>query len=193
MCPFGIHIDGETRSGWVDHHLKDFFSQSSEDETPRGNFHKVIALHESPDVDWETLSQQVPALPKGWFELAKLNTPVRIEFTREFWLSKLPYHPKLDDFLVRFFSDLDDIGIFLTQQKFEDPFSANLVYSLKGDRGFYKGNVPSSEEDLAQMQSLFPDYLFPQDYLDFFADSRRILQGHRLHGGDRLIYDQDQL
>lgn len=150
----------------MDSHIKDYFRQSSGD-TPAGNFHKVIELHNAPDMDWGTISQQVPNLPRGWFELSHLSSKDRVEFTRDFWVAKMPYHPKLCEFLMRFFDTIEDIGIFITQQKFDDPFKTTMVYSLKQNEGFYRGAPPCSENDLLEMKNDFPDYLFPNDYLAF--------------------------
>lgn len=150
----------------MDHHLKDFFSKHS-DETPRGSFHSVIALHASPDIDWKTISKQAPNLSKGWYELSRLPTKDRIEFTREYWLTKLPYREGFSEFLTRFFEALDDIGIYMIQKKYDDPYDVNLVYSLKGDSGFYRGGLPASDEAIARLKKTFPDVLLPTDYLAF--------------------------
>ncbi len=149
-------------------HVKEFFRQFS-DETPRGNFHRVIALHEAPDVDWEAVNQLVPKLCKGWYELAHLPSKDRIEFVRDFWLDKLPYQCGFSEFIVRFFDNLDDIGIYLTQQKFDDPVEADIVYCLKDNSGFFRGGIPASEEDLTLLQKQFPDYILPADYKAFLS------------------------
>lgn len=150
----------------MDHHLKDFYRQFS-DEAPRGNFHSVIALHQSPEIPWNTIKAKVPDLCKGWFELAHLSTKDRIEFSRDFWLSKLPYRQGLDESIARFFASLDDIGIFLTQKKFEDPYEAHLIYSIKDNGGFFRGAPPASEKKLGDLQKVFSNCIFPQDYLSF--------------------------
>lgn len=150
----------------MDRHVHDFF-QMSADGAPNGHFHKVIALHEAPDIDCETLCQLVPDLSKGWYELAILNTKDRIEFTRDYWLDKLPYRKGVNEFINTFFAGLDDIGIFITQKKFDDPFEASIIYSLKGNRGFYRGGSAASEEQIAEAQRLFPDYILPADYRAF--------------------------
>jgi hypothetical protein len=150
----------------MDHHVKEYYRQSS-DETPRGHFHAVIPLHEAPDITWKAITEKVPDLNRGWFELAHLSTKDRIEFTRDFWLTKLSYRPGFDEFLSRFFASLDDIGIFITQKKFEDPFEANLVYSIKGNSGFFRGNPPISEKNLEALKRYFSEYMLPQDYLIF--------------------------
>ena len=150
----------------MDNHVKDFYQQSTS-ETPGGHFHKVIPLHDAPEISWKTISKLVPKMSKGWFELAHLSSKDRIDFIREFWLSILPYHSKLDDFLNRFFASLDDIGIFVTQKKFDDPFDVNLVYSLKGNSGFYRGGLPASEDDIINLEKQFPEYILPEDYIAF--------------------------
>ncbi len=148
------------------HHVKEYFCQSSND-APRGNFHKVIALHDSPHVRWESISQLAPDLCKGWYELARLNPRDRIQFTHDFWLSKLPYHPKFDTFLANFFDSLEEIGVFIVQKKFDDPYQTNLVYSLKGDVGFFRGALPVSEEEILNIEKTFPSFILPSDYLAF--------------------------
>lgn len=150
----------------MDHHVKDYFRQSS-DEAPPGNFHKVIALHDAPDFTWEAVKALVPNLCRGWFELAHLNPKDRIDFSRDFWLLKLPYSPGLDDSINRFFASLDDIGIFITQKKFEDPCEANLIYSIKGDGGFFRGGSPITEKNQENLQKYFSEYILPVDYFAF--------------------------
>lgn len=150
----------------MDHHLKDYYSQFS-DEAPRGNFHSVIALHQTSEISWTVIKNKVPILCRGWYELAHLSAKDRIEFSRDFWLAKMPYRRGFDEFVNRFFSSLDDIGIFLTQKKFEDPYEAHLVYSIKGDGGFFKGGAPASEKTLNDLQKEFSEYILPNDYLAF--------------------------
>lgn len=150
----------------MDYHVKEYFSQFH-DETPKGNFHKVIALHENPTYSWESVLQMVPDFCRGWYELSRLKSEDRIEFVCDFWLSKLPYHPKLDVFLTKFFASLDDIGIFILQKTFDGPFEADLVYSLKGDTGFFKGGLPASEKEITDLQKAFSEFILPNDYLAF--------------------------
>lgn len=150
----------------MNHHVKDFYKQFSED-SPKGQFHKVIALNDSQDISWNEIHSSVPSLPRGWFELAHLKISDRIEFTRDFWIAKLPYNPHLAQFLVNFFNSIDDIQIFLVQPKFDDPFESHMVYSLKNNAGFFKGHPPVMEADILQMESDFTDVIFPKDYLSF--------------------------
>lgn len=146
--------------------VKEFFRQSSGEE-PHSNFHRVIALHEAPDVDWKNISKLVPDLCKGWYELAHLPSKDRIEFIRDFWLKKLPYRQGFNAFIVRFFEGLEDIGIYVTQHRFDDPYQASLVYSLKGDNCFYRGGAPASDEKIVNLQKFFSDDILPADYKAF--------------------------
>lgn len=145
----------------------DKFYRRAEDETPNEKFHEVIALHSTCDIAFGDLLKKMPSLPQGWYELAQLNSKDRIEFVREFWFSKLPYHPLLNNFLQNFFSSLDDISIYIVQQKLDDPFEAEMVYSLRDDSGFFRGSIPASEEDIAALQKNFPEYILPADYIAF--------------------------
>ena len=111
----------------MDHHIKEYYCQF-QDNSPRGNFHKVISLND-PHVSWEAAIQYVPKLCKGWYELTRLSTRDRIDFTRDFWLSKLSYHTNLNDFLNRFFASLDDIVVYIIQKKFDDPFEGITDFS----------------------------------------------------------------
>jgi len=150
----------------MDVHVIDYYRPYS-DQHPEGHFHKVIALHEAPDIDWEEISQQVPRLTRGWYELSRLKSQDRIDFTRDFWLSKIPFHPRLTNFLLGFFASLDDIGVYIIQKKFEDPLDVHLVYSLTGDSGFFHGEVPATTEEIIALQKGFPEIIFPLDYVAF--------------------------
>jgi hypothetical protein len=144
-----------------------FFQESSGDDSPTGHFHKVVALHNSPFLEWEALSQKVPSLPRGWYELARLSSAYRVEFVHDYWVAKLPFHPNFNDFLTSFFDNLEDIGIYLTQQTFDDPFEVKMVYAQKGDGGFFHGSPPCSEEGLIELRKEFPGFIFPADYQPF--------------------------
>lgn len=150
----------------MDHHLKDFYRRFSEG-APRGNFHSVIALHEAKDFSWNEIKEKVPELTRGWFELAHLTSKDRIDFSRDYWLTKMPYRQGFDEFLNRFFASLDDIGIFITQKKYDDPYEARLVYSIKNDGGFFCGAPPISEQALGNLQKAFSNFILPNDYLIF--------------------------
>ncbi|WP_075882709.1 SMI1/KNR4 family protein [Candidatus Protochlamydia sp. W-9] len=150
----------------MDRHVKEHYSCYSE-ESPQGHFHCVIELNENPMIDWQEASEIAPNLTRGWYELAQLPVQDRIEFTKEFWLTKLPYHPSLNEFLNKFFIRVDNIGIFLTQQKYEDSFEVSFVYSLINDGGFFHGGIPASEQEINALQKVFPNYILPSDFLAF--------------------------
>lgn len=150
----------------MDYHFKEYFHEFSED-TPTGNFHKVIPLHDAPDLSWDVISKKVPELSRAWWELAQLKTEERIELLHDFWISKMEYHQDLDEFLNQFFDGVDDVGVYLTQKKFDDPFDAQVVYSLSGDSGFYRGSPPASEEEIVALQNDFSEFILPADYLAF--------------------------
>lgn len=150
----------------MDSHVKEYFRQFSE-ETPQGTFHHVIALHDGPDLNWSDIHRKIPALPKGWYELSQLPIADRIDMLRSFWLMKMSFCPFLLERLDRFFSNIDDIGIFLYQQHFDDPYKAELVYSLKNNSGFFRGGIPATEDELLGLQKLFPETILPEDYMAF--------------------------
>lgn len=150
----------------MDLHVKEFYRQFS-DEFPEGKFHRAIALHDAPDVDWSELHDQFPVVCKGWYELTLLSTADRIEFTRDYWLSKLPYTPRLDQFIMRFFDSLDDVGIYVYQRQFDDPFEVDVVYSLKNNNGFFRGSSAASDAQIEELKAQFSDCIFPADYLAF--------------------------
>ncbi len=150
----------------MDRHANEYYSVYSE-KRPHGHFHQVIPLHEHRSMSWEEASSLVPTLGKGWYELAQLSKQDRLEFIREFWLMKLPYYPHTGEFLTNFFSSLDEIGVFLTQRSYDDPFQANLVYSLVDNNGFFHGDPPATELELVQVQKAFPHFILPVDYLAF--------------------------
>lgn len=136
---------------------------------PAGDhFYKVVALHDHPELEWTQLQQEAPLLPRGWYELSRLQREDRIEFTRDFWLSKLPiisssFERRLEDFFV----GLEDLGIFLTQVKKEAPFEVHMVYSLKDAVGFFQGGPPATDEMLINLEKQFGHVTLPRDYLDF--------------------------
>jgi len=150
----------------MDRHVETYYKRSSDDELG-GKFHEVIALHDSPEISWKNISKKAPLLPRGWYELAHLSVRDRIDFCRDYWLSRFPYHPNLSEFLVRFFASLDDLGIYITQRNWEDPYQVEMIYSLANDSGYYRGKLPALESELLLLQKEFPSYILPNDYLSF--------------------------
>lgn len=179
----------------MDQHVYEYYRQSSE-ETSQGHFHSVIELNQSSNLRWEDVRSKIPALCKGWFELSRLSVRDRLDFIKEFWLSKLPYHPRLTTFLDRFFSNLDDVGIFLVQRKFDDPYVAHMVYSLKGERGFFRGLCPITENETLKLKTDFTFAIFPADYIAFLQIHNGFTKttdtGLIPSGGMRAAYEQFQ-
>jgi len=157
-------------------HVRRYYRKYSDEDTPLRLFHDVINLNEYSELSWVELSSKAPTLPRGWFELSRLKISDRIEFTRDYWLSILPFHPVAHKFLHNFFSKLDDVGVFLTQTHFDAPFQSELVYSLKDGSCFFHGYPPCSEEDIALAKHSFEGCL-PEDFLLFL----RIHNGFSKH------------
>ncbi|MEZ5315001.1 MAG: hypothetical protein R3E91_02145 [Chlamydiales bacterium] len=134
-------------------------------------FHHVIPLHRVVDLKWDELCFKTPFLPRGWFELSRLSQEDRIEFTYEFWLSKLPCISQrsnhLEARLRTFFESLEDIEIFATQLKPGHPFDIHMVYALKEAAGFFHGNPPITDLAFDRLCRQFPYVTFPSDYLAF--------------------------
>lgn len=136
-----------------------FFEKGSE-----SNFQEVLFLSEEKEVDWRQVSEKAPDLPRGWFELSRLNSIDRVEFTRDFWLDRLPFHPRTHLALADFFSRLDDVGVVLSRG--EEPFQAELIYSLADNSCFFRGLPPATDIDVQEFQSEIGISL-PRDYLAF--------------------------
>lgn len=137
----------------------------------KGHFHKTIALHEHPELSWDELILEAPLLPRGWFELSRLSVEDRIEFTQEFWMMKLPFLGEeqcaLEVRLVDFFSRLDELEIYLTQQAPSTPFEVHMIYGFKEPRVFFHGSPPASRESILNVCKQFGNFHLPSDYLAF--------------------------
>lgn len=151
---------------FMDVHIKEFYRQFSESSS-NGHFHRVISLHEIKEISWSQVCELVPTINRGWYELSRLESKDRIAFSHDFWITKMPFHPKLDGLLINFFNSLDDIGIFITQKMFDSPYEAHLVYSLENDSGFFHGEQGATEKQLLELQKQFPENILPDDYLAF--------------------------
>jgi len=150
----------------LEKHIREYFSLVSEDQGG-GDYSHVIVLHNSPDVPWDEVKDLSTNLRRGWYELAQLSREDRIDFTRDYWLSKLPYRPKLQESIENFFERIDDIGVVLAQKREDLPYFAHLIYALKDDEGFFHGQAAMGEEDLETLIRVFPETIFPEDYLAF--------------------------
>jgi len=107
-------------------------------------------------------------LPRGWFELARLAPEDRIEFTRAYWMSQLPFvSSKCMEGLDHFFDQLETIEVYATQMEVGQPFDVHMVYVLQHESGFFQGNPGATEDEILTLNKQFSHMNFPQDYLAF--------------------------
>ncbi len=128
-------------------------------------FDSVLFLSESKE-SWEKTRALCGDLPRGWYELSRISCADRIAFTRDFWIGKLSYHPSFYKFISDFFGRLDDVDVILSRESKGAPWIAEMVYSLKENRSFFRGSPPCKEEDLAALKGSF-NVILPRDYLSF--------------------------
>lgn len=141
--------------------VRQFFTESKE-----VSFKEVLFLSDEKSVDWEQVIRMAPDLPRGWFELSRVATQDRIEFTRDYWLDRIPYHPNAHPAFFEFFETLDDVTVVLTRSDEDEPMNAELVYSLADNSCFFRGRPPSREQDLNELKTEIGVSL-PRDYLSF--------------------------
>lgn len=134
------------------------------------NIQEVLFLSEEKDLDWNSVLEKNPDMPRGWVELARVSSEERIEFVSDLWLSRLPFHPIAQKAFTQFFSRLDDIAIVAVKRNSD--VSAEMVYSFADNRSFFRGLPPSVEEDVRLFKNELGTRL-PYDYLSFL----------RLHNG----------
>jgi hypothetical protein len=127
---------------------------------------QVIFLNEEPQITWEQASTLVYNLPRGWFELSRIGTEDRVEFIRDFWLDRIPYHPVVHPALFEFFEGLDDVIVVLTSKREGEPMEAELIYSLADGSSFFRGKPPCSEGEAQDVQREL-DVTLPRDYVSF--------------------------
>ena len=73
------------------------------------HYENVLILSDRRVDQWSDIERRVPDLPRGWFELSQLSSEDRIGFTRDFWLSRLSFHPTVYTAILDFFGSLDDV------------------------------------------------------------------------------------
>lgn len=177
--------------------VRRYYRKFTGEEIPLRLFHDVIPLHEVSSDSWQEVIKKTSSLPKGWFELSRLSSEDRIDFTKEFWLKTLPYVPHIHSFLESFFLRLDDVIIFLTQRHFDSFYESEFVYSLRDGSCFFQGRPPCEEEDILYLKQKFKERI-PEDFLAFlrihngFSKSldRGIIPAkdlHPLEAGDFII------
>lgn len=129
-------------------------------------FKEVLFLSEEGDANWEVIRKKAPDLPKGWFELSRVAIQDRVEFTRDYWLDRMPYHPAAHPAFFEFFDALDDVSVVLMSLDDDEPMNAELIYSLADNSCFFRGKPPCREVDLHELKNEI-DVSLPRDYLAF--------------------------
>jgi hypothetical protein len=127
---------------------------------------KVIALHENQDLPIGQVMEMAPRLPHGWFELMRLSSADRIEFVAAFWSSIFPYRPYVQDLIDHFFTQVEDIGVYLVKKDTDTHFFPHLVYSMEEGENFYYGFPSAVKEDLQRLKKALGVFL-PEDYICF--------------------------
>jgi len=135
---------------------------------------EVVFYHEKPELKWEEATKACSQLSRGWFELSKLESSVRLEFIRDYWINSLPYLPHVYAFLDRFFSQVEEVGVVGAKG------NVYMTYALK--TAFFMGGPPLVDAEIDTFKGEF-DFPFPLDYLQFF----RVHNGFS-KGGDTGIF-----
>jgi hypothetical protein len=141
--------------------IREFFRV---DGTQDPHFQEVKFLSEEVGLGWDEVSGT--GIPRGWFELSQVGMEDRVGFTKDFWLGTLPYHPKGTGVIEDFFDRLDDVAVILCRQTKEEPWRAELVYSLRDNSSFFRGLVPAESETIDWVQRKLGAAL-PRDYRAF--------------------------
>ena len=128
------------------------------------NFEEVLVLSEGPERNWNDVERMVPGFPRGWYELSRVPSEDRVEFTRSFWLKRLPFHPKAHAAISDFFNSLDDVGVVLSKKK--ESWEPQLIYSFMDNSCFFRGLHPSSDEQAEELKDEL-DFAFPSDWIAF--------------------------
>lgn len=139
----------------------------------------VEFLSKQIDLTWEEGEKKYPRLPKGWFELSRLEQNVRQEFLRDYWVNALIYSPQLYAFVDRFFARVEGTEIVAAKG------GIFLVYGLK--EGLFMGGPPLMDQEIEAFASQVETPL-PQDFRQFY----RIHDGF-FKGGDTGIFSSGVL
>ncbi len=129
------------------------------------SFKEVRLLTEERGILWQDASSM--GVSRSWFELSRISPEDRIEFTKEFWLTRLALHVSATPAIEQFFSKLDDIALIATRQTTEEPWRIELIYSLGDNSSFFRGLPPASTGHIEAFQATF-DVRLPRDYCAFF-------------------------
>ena len=131
----------------------------------KNNFKDSILLSEKK-IDFDNVLLEVESLPRGWYELSRLNKEDRINFSRDYVLKNLPYIPHIYSFVFNFFDSLDDVDVILTKNNDEEFYTPQIVYSKKKSDVFFRGFIPADEELIDQIDMHFNNML-PFDFVSF--------------------------
>jgi hypothetical protein len=142
--------------------IRDFF-QTDRSHDP--HFKDVRFLSEESNLRWKDVEKT--GLSRSWFELTRISKEERVEFSREFWLSRFSFHPEATKGLLDFFSKLDDVAVIICRQSVEESWSSELVYSLRDNSCFFRGRPAADENEIEWAKGLNNEN-FPQDYWTFF-------------------------
>lgn len=165
-------------------HVKRFYQQTNEEHHFEHVFYEVLFLEKGTSLSFEKVKEMAPNLLKGWYELSQLSKKDRIEFTRDFWLKVLPFHPKTYSFFEQFFYQVEDVGIYLTKDNPKAVFEPEFIYSL--ENCFFRGFPPASLDLIQDVKDLFHHSL-PKDFLSF----NQIHNGFRKHTDTGILFLQD--
>jgi hypothetical protein len=138
---------------------------ASVDEYYASRYQEVIVASEE-DCSYESIAEKVPTFPKGWLELSRLPSEIKLEFLYKYWTKTFPFHPRAYNAIGAFFSRVDDLGVYLVKDK-EGSYFAEFVYSIKDGSSFYRGGIPADEDAIDLLNASF-DSVLPKDYLSFF-------------------------
>ena len=143
---------------------------------------EVFALHENQDISFSKLKEMAPLLPQGWFEIVRLNSMDRVEFISAFWGSIFPYSPHVQDLIDQFFSEVEDIGVYLVKKDVDFHYFPHLVYSMRDKENFYRGYPSAVKEEIKGLREAL-DQILPEDYVCFM----KIHNGFAKNGDYGLI------
>ncbi len=129
-------------------------------------FHEVLYLSEEREISWEAVSKKAFDLPRGWYELSRVTPRDRVEFVRDFWLDRIPYHPKAHPLIFEFFEQLDDVAVVLMRRTPDEPMDSELVYSLADNSSFFRGKPPCTDGMIADLNKQL-ELNLPHDYVSF--------------------------
>lgn len=141
--------------------VRQFFTGSKDNQ-----FKEVLFLSEEPTITWEEVSKKAYNLPRGWYELSRISPRDRVEFTRDFWLDRIPYHPSAHPAFFEFFEQLDDVAVVLMRRNQDEPMDAELVYSFADNSSFFRGKPPCTDGEIQELKNEIEVNL-PYDFLSF--------------------------